>query len=133
MKTLVIIFLLGLRFYVFGQDRELIYANKDNTLSLYDYANDKEFKYVIFYRNTHKSDPLGFEYLNFKSLNDLNFFLFHTIRSMKEAKSIHMMVWKRDLFIHGISKRKVILSCDNVMGCLNKSDLVELKTKIVEL
>lgn len=133
MKILVIIASVLFLQNVLGQNRELLYSNKDNSLTLYHYTNDSEFEYVVFYKNLPSAEAFSYEYLNFKSLNDVNLFLFYTLRSMTERKSIHLKVLDQDLYIHGVSKKQAVLSIDDINGCVNKSDITELKTKLAEL
>lgn len=133
MKVLITAFLILYLQSATAQNRELIYANSRNTVSLYHYTDDKEFNYVLFYKNADGVDALGYEYLNFKSLSDLNLFLQTAIRAITERKYIQMRMNNKDLYVYGTSKQTSVIYTDDKRGLLNKADATELKTKIAGL
>ena len=69
MKTLITICAFAFLYTATAQDRTLLFANSRNTTTLYEYRDDSEFKYVLFYKNANGADALSYEYLNFKSLD----------------------------------------------------------------
>ena len=133
MKTLITICAIAVLYTATAQDRTMLYANSRNTTSLYEYRNDSEFKYVLFYKNAIGADALAYEYLNFKSIEDLNLFLVSTIRSITHKKFIHMTMSRKDIYVYGVSRQTAVISVDGIQGLLNKADATELKSKLCEL
>ena len=130
MKTLITICAFAFLYTATAQDRTLLFANSRNTTSLYEYRNDSEFKYVLFYKNANGSDALSYEYLNFKSLDDLNLFFVSTIRSITHKKFIHMGMSTKDIYVYGVSRQTAVISIDGIQGLLNKSDAEKIKSVI---
>ena len=111
-------------------DRELLFCNSRNTISVYKYNSDSTLKYVFYFKDVEQLDLLSYEYLNFENVKDLNQFIELAVYSMTDRKYLHFTLYGEDRYLYGTSKNTAVIYADKSRGLLNKSDAEKIKSVI---
>lgn len=133
MKSMILITALSFVVSLSAQERELLYENSLNSISLYEYKHDAKFKYVFFFKIANCPSTLCYGYANFKSLKEVKIFMKAMSQSMKADYPVSTIINNQSIDLYGVSDRITVFDIDEERGIIHIDDVNSIEAKLKRL